>query len=79
MELEKMDSCKKILKLRCFSPIQILISPFYLQRLLELLFFFLFFSILLPLSLFSMLRLFQDLRILMINKENNTLQKFLFR
>jgi hypothetical protein len=28
---------------------------------------------------FSMLRLFEDLRILMINEEKNTLQKFLFR
>jgi hypothetical protein len=46
MEGEKMDSRKKILKLRCFSPLKILTSPFYLQRLLELLFSFLFFLIL---------------------------------
>jgi hypothetical protein len=39
MEGEKMDSRKKILKLKCFSPLKILTSPFYLQRLLELLFF----------------------------------------
>jgi hypothetical protein len=51
MEGEKMDSRKKILKLRCFSPLKILTSPFYLQRLLELLFSFFFFSILF-LSLF---------------------------
>jgi hypothetical protein len=31
------------------------------------------------LSLFSMPRLFEDLGILMINEEKNTLQKFLFR
>jgi hypothetical protein len=36
MEGEKMDSCKKIFKLRYFSPLKILICPFYLQRLLEL-------------------------------------------
>jgi hypothetical protein len=45
MEGEKMDSRKKILKLRCFSPLKILTSPFYLQRHLELFFSFLFFSI----------------------------------
>jgi hypothetical protein len=36
MEGEKMDSRKKILRLKCFSPLKILTSPFYLQRLLEL-------------------------------------------
>jgi hypothetical protein len=36
---EKMDSRKRILKLRCFSPLKILTSPFYLQRLSELFFF----------------------------------------
>jgi hypothetical protein len=41
MEGEKMDSRKKILMLRCFSPLKILTSPFYLHRLLELFFFFL--------------------------------------
>jgi hypothetical protein len=35
----KMDSCKKILKLKCFSPLKILTSPLYLKRLLELSFF----------------------------------------
>jgi hypothetical protein len=30
MEGEKMDSCKKILKLKCFCPFKILTSPFYL-------------------------------------------------
>jgi hypothetical protein len=44
MEGEKMDSRKKILRLRCFFPLKILTSPFYLERLLELLFFFLFFN-----------------------------------
>jgi hypothetical protein len=33
----------------------------------------------LSLSLFSMLHLFKDMGILMINEEKNTLQKFLFR
>jgi hypothetical protein len=32
---EKMDSRKKILQLKYFSPLKILTSPFYLQRLLE--------------------------------------------
>jgi hypothetical protein len=73
MKGEKMDSRKMILKLRCFSPLEILTSPFYLQRLLEILFSFLLFT------LFSMLRLFENLGILMINKEKNTLQKFLFK
>jgi hypothetical protein len=31
MEGEKMDSHKKILRLRCFSHLKILTSPFYLQ------------------------------------------------
>jgi hypothetical protein len=75
-----MDSCKKILKLKCFSPLKILTSLFYLQRLLELFVFLPLFSILsLYLSLFSMLHLFKDMGILMINEEKNTLQKFLFR
>jgi hypothetical protein len=79
MEGEKMDSRKNILKLKCFSPLKILNFPFYLQRLLELFFFpssFLFntFSL-----FFSMICLFEDLGILMINEEKNTLQKFLFR
>jgi hypothetical protein len=51
MEGEKMDSRKKILKLKCFSPLEILTSQFYLERLLEL-FFFLSFSVLFSLSLF---------------------------
>jgi hypothetical protein len=61
-----MDSRKKNLKLKYFSPLKILTFPFYLQRLLELFFFVpLFFSILsLSLSLpFSMLHLFNDLGI----------------
>jgi hypothetical protein len=50
-----MNSHEKILKLKCFCPLKILTSPFYLQRLLEL-FSFLFFSIhflSLSLSLFN--------------------------
>jgi hypothetical protein len=51
--------------LKCFSPLKILTFPFSLQRLLELFFVPLFFSILsLSLSLpFSMLHLFNDLGI----------------
>jgi hypothetical protein len=65
MEGEKMDSRKNILMLKYFSPLKILTSPFYLQRLFELFFFLLFYSILsLSLSLsFSMLHLFEDLGI----------------
>jgi hypothetical protein len=76
MKGEKMDSRKKILKLKYFSPIKILTSPFYLQRLFKL-FFFPFPFFLSP--FFSMLCFFEDLGILMINEEENTLQKFLFR
>jgi hypothetical protein len=57
MEGKKMDSHKKILMLKYFSPLKILTSPFYLQRFLELFFFLSLFSIL---SLSSMLRLFKD-------------------
>jgi hypothetical protein len=66
MEGEKMDSHKKILKLKCFSPLKILTSPFYLQSLLELFFFLpvFFFSNTFSLSLsFQMLRLFEDMGI----------------
>jgi hypothetical protein len=80
MEGEKMDSRKKILKFKCFSPLKILTSPFYLQRLLELFFFLpLFFQYFFSFSFFSMLCLFEDLVILMINEEKSTVQKFLFR
>jgi hypothetical protein len=80
MEGEKMDSRKKILKFKCFSPLKILTSPFYLQRLLELFFLLhLFFQYFFSFSFFSMLCLFEDLVILMINEEKSTVQKFLFR
>jgi hypothetical protein len=65
---EKMDSRNKILKLKCFSPLKILTSPFYSQRLLELLFPILFFQYFFS-PFFSMLSLFEDLRVLMINEE----------
>jgi hypothetical protein len=75
-----MDSRKKILKLKYFSPLKILTSPFYLQRLLELFFLSLSLSLsILFLSFSSMLYLFEDLVILMINEEKSTIQKFLFR
>jgi hypothetical protein len=73
-----MDSRKKILKLKCFSPLKISTYPFYLQRLLELVFSFLFFQYFFSLF-FSMPCLFEDLGILIINEEKNTLQNFLFR
>jgi hypothetical protein len=60
MEGEKMDSRKKILKLKCFSLFKILASPFYLQRLLVLFFFLPLFQYFLSLSLL-MLRLFENL------------------
>jgi hypothetical protein len=55
MEGEKIDSRKKILKLKCFSPLKILTSPFYLQRLVELFFFvpLFFFNTFFSLSLFN--------------------------
>jgi hypothetical protein len=74
VEGDKMDSRKKILKLTCFSPLKILTSLFYLQRLLDVFFFLPLFSL-----FFSMPHLFKDLGILMINEKKNTLQKFLFR
>jgi hypothetical protein len=70
-----MESCKKILKLKYFSPLKILTSPFCLQRLLELFFFLPLFSILFLSLSFSMLHLFEDLGILMVNEEKNTPQK----
>jgi hypothetical protein len=39
MEEDKMDSRNKFLKLKYFSPLKILTSPFYLQRLLGVFFF----------------------------------------
>jgi hypothetical protein len=69
---------KRILKLQCFSPLKILTSPFYLNRLLELFFFSHFFFNSFSLF-FSMLRLFKDSGILIINEKKNTLQKFLFK
>jgi hypothetical protein len=71
-----MGSYKKDFEVAIFSPIKILTSPFYLKRLLELFFFFLFslsFSILF-LSLFSMLHLFEDSGIWMIFEEKDCLQ-----
>jgi hypothetical protein len=54
MEGKKINSRKKILMLKCFSPLKILTSPIYLQRLLELFFFCPLFcnTFSLPLSLF---------------------------
>jgi hypothetical protein len=74
MEGEKMDSRKKILKLKYFSPLKILTSPFYLQRLLELFFFsFSFFQYFFSLFFNTFSLSF------MIKEEKNSLQKFLFR
>jgi hypothetical protein len=74
MEGRKWAHTERILKLQYFSPLKILASPFYLKRLLELFFFFL--LLFLSFSLFSMLRLFDDLGILMIFEEKISLQKF---
>jgi hypothetical protein len=82
MEREKMDSHKKILRLRCFFSSQYIDFPFLFAETLGASLFLPLFSILslsLSLSLFSMLHLFEELGILMINEEKNTLQKFLFR
>jgi hypothetical protein len=78
MEGKKMELRKKILKLKCFSPLKILTSPFYLQRLLELFFFFPLFQYFFSRSFFNALSLwglgdFGD------KWGENTLQKFLFR
>jgi hypothetical protein len=63
-----------------FSPLQILTSSFYLWTLRDFLFPSSFFQYFLSLSLsFAMLRLFEDLGILMIKEEENTLEKNLFR
>jgi hypothetical protein len=51
MEWKKMDSRKKILMLKYFSPLKILTSPFYLQTLWAFLFASTFFNIFLSLSL----------------------------
>jgi hypothetical protein len=55
MEGEKMDSRKKILKLKCFSPLKILTSPFLFAETLGAFLFpsSLFFQYFLSLSLFS--------------------------
>jgi hypothetical protein len=53
MEGEKMDSRKKILKLKCFSPPKIMTSSFYLQRLLVLFFSLPLFSIIFSISFFQ--------------------------
>jgi hypothetical protein len=58
MEGEKMDSRKKILKLKCFSPLKILNPLFIYRDPCSFSFFFLFFSIL-SLSLSLSLSLFQ--------------------
>jgi hypothetical protein len=74
-----MDLRKKILKLKCFSPLKVLTFPFYVAETRNFSFSFLSFFNTFSLSLFSMLRLFEDLGILIINEEKNTLKKFLFR
>jgi hypothetical protein len=53
--------------------------PFLFAETLGVSLFLPLFSILFLSLFFSMLRIFEDLGILMINKEKNTLQKFLFR
>jgi hypothetical protein len=80
IEGKKIDSYKKDFEIAMFFSSQNINFPFYLKGLLELYFFLPLFSIFCSLSLsLSMLHLFEDLEILMINEEKNTLQKFLFR
>jgi hypothetical protein len=75
VEGEKMDSHKKILKLRYFSPLKILNSLFICRDSWSFSFSFLFSILSLSLSLFSMLHLFEDLEILMINEEKTLFKK----
>jgi hypothetical protein len=81
MEGKKMGSYKKDFDVAMFYSSQNIDFPFLFEETLELFFFFLFLSLFFnTFSLFfSMLRLFQDLEILMINKEKSTLKKFLFK
>jgi hypothetical protein len=81
MEGKKMGSYKKDFEVAIFFSSQNIDFPFLLEETLgSFLFlslslsFFNFFSL-----SFSMLRLLEDLEILMINKEKSTLQNFLFR
>ncbi len=85
-EGKKMGSYKKDFDVVMFFSSQNIDFPFLFEETLGA-FLFLSFSLSLSLSLslsilfslFSMLRIFEDSRILMINKEKNILQKFLFR
>jgi hypothetical protein len=83
MERKKMGSYKKDFDVAMFFSSQNIDFPFlFTESLRAFLFpssFFNAFSLSLSLSLsFSMLHLFEDLEILMINREKNTLQKFIF-
>jgi hypothetical protein len=72
---EKMESYKKeYFKLKCFSPLKILTSPFYLKRLVDLSFFSFFSILFLPLFLFFFYAPpLEDLGVLMILEEKNHL------
>ena len=71
MEGKKMGSYKKDFEVPMFFSSQNIDFPFLFEETLRA-FLFLYFSILF-LSSFSMLRLFEDSGILMINEEKNTL------
>jgi hypothetical protein len=73
MEEQKTDTCKKDFEIEIFFSSQNIDFPFLFTETLG--------AFLFPSSFFSflMLRLFEDLGILMINEEKNTLQNFLFR
>jgi hypothetical protein len=79
MEGEKMDSRNKDLEVEMFFASQNISFPILFAETLVAFLFSSSFSILFLYLFFSMLRLFEDLGILMINEEESTLQKFLFR
>jgi hypothetical protein len=79
MEGKKMGSYKKYFEVAMFFSSQNIDFPFLFAKTLRAFLFLSSFFNTFSLSLFSMLYLFEDFGILMINEEKNTLQKFLFR
>jgi hypothetical protein len=74
-----MDSRNKDLEVEMFFASQNISFPILFVETLVAFLFSSSFSILFLYLFFSMLRLFEDLGILMINEEESTLQNFLFR
>jgi hypothetical protein len=79
MEGKKMGSHKKDFEVALFFSSQNIDFPFLFAKTLSAFLFLSSFFNTFSLSLFSMLYLFEDFGILMINKKKNTLLKFLFR